>query len=530
MPKRFFTFIIWISGIYIFIFLTSFYVHINETNIISRRANALLPKITNENKTGIRKIAQIQQMKRKPKPVFSDPRTLLNSLFGKRESHEPINRLIRSRMELIKSGLDNAVLNHANLEGINLSNGNLFNAYLKKANLRNANLSNTNFAFARLENANLNQANLIHSNFYRTDLHGTILRGADLSGALNLTCGQVTSAIIDENTLFPENMEVTGPTSPTPKCKKEIQEKGLDLRNTYLVNADFLAENFANADLQGAILTGANLSKVTHVSCEQLFSATTDNNTKFPDYIYAVFSQKDSFKCINLLKGKGANLKAANLEGIFLDKGNLKGADLSDANLSKSHFYYTDFANASLKRANLKGANFETAYNLTCEQIKSSTIDKTTHLPDYIYLPKISDSKCISLLNGKEKDFSGANLSGIHLHDRGFKADLRNGKFTHANFKGARLGFTNFSNANLKNADLEQADLIGSNLTNALLKQTNLRGANLHKVINLTCDQVMSAITDKNTRLPDYIQITDFSKPTQNCKEIKITRINPSQG
>jgi hypothetical protein len=39
-------------------------------------------------------------------------------------------------------------------------------------------------------------------------LKGTILIGADLSGALNLTCEQLAEAIVDDTTILPANLRL----------------------------------------------------------------------------------------------------------------------------------------------------------------------------------------------------------------------------------------------------------------------------------------------------------------------------------
>lgn len=59
--------------------------------------------------------------------------------------------------------------------------------------------------------ANLSKADCTNAIFRGADfkdaiLDGTILKGADLSGALNLTREQIERAIIDENTVLPERL------------------------------------------------------------------------------------------------------------------------------------------------------------------------------------------------------------------------------------------------------------------------------------------------------------------------------------
>lgn len=78
----------------------------------------------------------------------------------------------------------------------------------------------------------------------------------------------------------------------------------------------------------------------------------------------------------------------------------------------------------------------------------------------YIFLPFVW---------GCSVNLKGANLSN---------ANLRYGRFLHADFRGANLGF-----ADLRGADLSSAYLIGANLVNAKLNGADLRGAVLDNAI-----------------------------------------------
>jgi uncharacterized protein YjbI with pentapeptide repeats len=61
---------------------------------------------------------------------------------------------------------------------------------------------------------------------------------------------------------------------------------------------------------------------------------------------------------------------------------------------------------------------------------------------------------------------------------------------------GARVRRTNLSNANPTHANLSHADLTGANLS----------GADLSDVVNLTKEQLASAVIDDTTILPTYLQ------------------------
>lgn len=76
--------------------------------------------------------------------------------------------------------------------------------------------------------------------------------------------------------------------------------------------------------------------------------------------------------------------------------------------------------------------------------------------------------------------------------------------------RGAFIRRTDLSDTNLRGADLSRADASGALFRNAdfagaRLVGTILRGADLTGALNLTEDQLASAVIDEKTRLPIYI-------------------------
>ena len=113
-------------------------------------------------------------------------------------------------------------------------------------------------------------------------------------------------------------------------------------------------------------------------------------------------------------------------------------------------------------------------------------------------------------------------------------ADLSYHKLMKGQLQGAKLNGADLSFAYLMQADLAGADLSEVDFNSAVLSEANLNGANLEdadfteaylcgvdlsQVLNLTCDQLELANLDRETRLPDYIQITWVSDTTFECKE-----------
>lgn len=108
---------------------------------------------------------------------------------------------------LIRTDLSKAVLIVVNLSDADLSDADLSGANFHGADLRGANLFNANLRRADLNGASLREAKLVEADLAATYFSGADLRGADLSLAKNLTFEQLTGAIINENTILPENLE-----------------------------------------------------------------------------------------------------------------------------------------------------------------------------------------------------------------------------------------------------------------------------------------------------------------------------------
>src|SRR4051812_5851880 len=83
----------------------------------------------------------------------------------------------------------------------------------------------------------------------------------------------------------------------------------------------------------------------------------------------------------------------------------------------------------------------------------------------------------------------------------GFVLDLSGARVRRTN-----LSHTNLTRANLSHADLTGANLSGANLAGAILQGTILRGADLSGAVNLTKEQLASAVMDDTTVLPTYLQ------------------------
>ena len=180
------------------------------------------------------------------------------------------------------------------------------------------------------------------------------------------------------------------------------------------------------------------------------------------------------------------DLRGTDLRGARLVRTNLRRADLWEANLTHAYL-----VGATLTRVNLWEAN------LTNTDLEGATLTEAF----------------IARAN-----LTGANLWAANLTD----SDLGEANLTQANFWEANLATANLTLANLTGANVADANLTGAevglaNLTDAILVGANLRGADLSDVKGLTQEQIDSAFTDQNTKLPDYLQKP--AEPDTDTKE-----------
>ena len=80
----------------------------------------------------------------------------------------------------------------------------LHGAFLRRTDLSSASLKRANLAGADFTNAIFRNAD-----FEDAILDGTILRGADLTGAKNLSLPQLRKAVLDETTKLPDGLSMS---------------------------------------------------------------------------------------------------------------------------------------------------------------------------------------------------------------------------------------------------------------------------------------------------------------------------------
>jgi uncharacterized protein YjbI with pentapeptide repeats len=399
--KYLFSFTFWFLGVYIFLFAMCFYAHVNESNIIANRADALINEIT-RNKSNLSKVKTIRDMVRKSKPILFEPSTIVSSLIGKREPFKNINKILRNVIVNHKYDLANLDLSRFDLERVDLSKAHMRGAKLGKVNFSGGNLSRVNFqnAFlvgARFDDANLKGADMRGAKLKRVNFSGGNLESADLTRAEGLTCDQIKSAVIDESTHFPDYIVIAGSTKSVFKCENLFGEgrvniRGVNLENAYLIGANLSESNLSQVNFQNAFLVearfddanleGANLNRAGGLTCDQIKSAVIDESTHLPDYIVIAGSTKSVFKCENLFGEGGVNIRGVNLENAYLIGANLSESNLSQVNFQNAFLVGARFDDANLTGADLRNANLMEATGITCNQINSAVINENTLFSD----------------------------------------------------------------------------------------------------------------------------------------------------
>jgi uncharacterized protein YjbI with pentapeptide repeats len=87
-------------------------------------------------------------------------------------------------------------------------------------------------------------------------------------------------------------------------------------------------------------------------------------------------------------------------------------------------------------------------------------------------------------------------------------ASLEGAILRKTNLRGSDLRHAKIDSADLFSADLSGADLRDASLASAFLKRADLRGADLSTAVGLTESQIVEALGDHETRLPE-----DLARP-----------------
>jgi uncharacterized protein YjbI with pentapeptide repeats len=204
-----------------------------------------------------------------------------------------------SRARLKRANLTKAQLHGANLHGADLRWANLCEAQLDGVNMDSANLIGADCSYASLQGVNLSWTNLSSTIFAHADLTGADFTGANLSDT-DMHNAKLCNALLIKARLLATNLE-----------KADLTEA--DLRYSWLSDAILIHANLTRAEFGRSTLCGANLESAILL---------------------------------------GANLSGANLLGASLIK-----ADLSNACLTRANLVFSDTTGANLQNVNISLAD-----------------------------------------------------------------------------------------------------------------------------------------------------------------------------
>ncbi|MCI0708902.1 MAG: pentapeptide repeat-containing protein [Chloroflexi bacterium] len=232
-------------------------------------------------------------------------------------------------VNLKKSNLDRVDLSFANLQAAQMSQANLQGAQLNYANLQNssfmqANLQGAKLSFANLQETTFSEANLKDAVLYRVNLQDAKLWQANLQGA------NLGRANLQDAKLWQANLQDAG-----------------------LVSANQKGAELDEANLQGVHFGRPEFDETTTLPDRTIWSPDIDMK-KFTDVNYPEFWHGFDLREKDLRNRDFAN---ANLQGAILYSANLERVILRGANLQGAILTRVNFQDADLRGADLQGAD-----------------------------------------------------------------------------------------------------------------------------------------------------------------------------
>ena len=275
----------------------------------------------------------------------------------------------------------------------------------------------------------------------------------------------------------PTATRVPSDAAPDPSCSnfrpganlsncdlRGVNLTGAQLQGVNLSGADISETQFRDANMDGAILTGAIIRASRRAHNTQKFRGATLTNITFSNGV--------------------------NLSGVgFIN------ADLSNSSLINANLEDADFRNATLRKTDLSGASLESA-DLGAADLRDMKADNKTTF-DKADLAKANLSEVVwSNANFEEADMSGANLNN-------------------AEFERGTFNDVDFSNADLEDTDFSNADLDGADFDGAKLDDTDFKEADLTDAKNMDQAQDIRNAKWDDTTCPDGTNSDDIE--TKEC-------------
>jgi uncharacterized protein YjbI with pentapeptide repeats len=141
------------------------------------------------------------------------------------------------------------------------------------------------------------------------------------------------------------------------KAGFEASDRGRLLKEKQCDKCNFNYQNFAKADLQGAIVSQSTFTGADFSGANLKLASFRDADLSGANFSKANLSQA-AFYGAKLI---GTNLVGANLSNAKMVYAKLKGSWLRDTNLTNADLKFADFQQVDLTRANLTGADLTSA-------------------------------------------------------------------------------------------------------------------------------------------------------------------------
>lgn len=244
-----------------------------------------------------------------------------------------------------KLDLKSLELVHSKLKGVDFTNARLekslfIGVSFNTSNFDHSHLDNATFIDCDLRGCYFKYASLRGAYFLRSNLDNIDCRDADFTSAF---FDRVSSARMDSKGA---NFEKAVVVNSTGKLVSNGLQKKIATKEILADPPDALPRllnsghklNYKNANLDGAILVGLNLTNTDFLNSSFRGADLRNSNLRTDRFV-------------------GLDMRGADLTGAYLCNSDLTGVDLSGANLENANLSYANLSNARLSGANLKGAN-----------------------------------------------------------------------------------------------------------------------------------------------------------------------------
>ena len=248
---------------------------------------------------------------------------------------------------------------------------------------------------------------------------------------------------------------------------------GVDISEANLSKSDFYNVVLDGAHLNSAILTDADLSRVSMLRSEMKHVTTlqksienyafTPRNIDYASFAHSDLSGFDMSDYpryeLHDVNFSYSDLTGANMKDRNFSNGDFKNAVLSRAHLEDNVFEGSDLTNATLAHSFLDRVHFNRV------NLDDSNLTGASFTDGVLYKPTSMKGVQMPGFQLQGYDFNGLNLSG---------ANLSGANLNGANLNGATLSGSNMHGTDFSGASMRDATCIDVNFTTAIFAQTDI--------------------------------------------------------